>query len=191
MNSIKGSETEKNLLKAFAGESQAKNRYVFAAKVAKKEGYEQISAYFDETAKNEEVHAKTFFKFLEGGEVEITASYPAGKIGTTFDNLKAAAEGENEEWTALYPEFAEIATKEGFTEVARAFKNIAKVEKDHEKRFLKLLENIVKGTVFKKDGKVKWKCWKCGYIHEGESAPEKCPVCQHPKAYFAIKEENY
>jgi rubrerythrin len=191
MNSLKGTKTEQNLLKAFAGESQAKNRYEFFAKQAKKEGYEQISAIFMETAKEEQTHAKTFFKFLEGGVVEITAAYPAGIIGTTAENLKAAAEGENEEWTDLYPAFAEIAKEEGFPEVATAFKMVAKVEAEHERRYLKLLQNVSEDQVFVKDGKVWWKCRVCGYVYESVKALEKCPVCQHSKAYMQMREENY
>ena len=188
---LHGSQTEKNLLKAFAGESQARNRYEFAAKIARKEGYEQIASLFEETADNEKVHAKRFFKFLEGFPVEITAVYPAGKIGTTLENLKAAAEGENEEWSELYPEFERIAREEGFKEVATAFKLIAKVEAEHEKRFLKLHENIKSGKVFEREGKVTWKCRKCGYVHEGTKPLENCPACNHPKAFFEIKESNY
>jgi rubrerythrin len=191
MSSIKGSKTEQNLLKAFAGESQARNRYTYFASVAKKEGLEQISALFEETALNEKEHAKRFFKFLEGGVVEITASYPAGVISSTLDNLKAAADGENEEWTILYPEFAKIAEEEGFKEVAMAFKMIAKVEQAHEKRYRKLYENLESGKVFKKDGKVIWKCRNCGFLHEGTVAPQQCPACQHPQAYFEIEAENY
>lgn len=189
--SIKGTQTEKNLLKAFAGESQARNRYIFAAKIARKEGFEQIAFLFEETAENEQAHAKTFFKFLEGGMVEITASYPAGVTGTTLDNLKAAAEGENEEWTELYPEFERIAREEGFKEIAVAFKMIAKVEAEHEKRFRKLWQNIEKNQVFEKETKTKWKCRKCGYVHEGTKALENCPACQHPKSYFEEIAENY
>jgi rubrerythrin len=189
--SIKGSKTEQNLLKAFAGESQARNRYSYFAKVAKKEGLEQIAAMFEETALNEQEHAKRFFKFLEGGMVEITAMYPAGVIGTTLENLKAAADGENEEWTVLYPEFAKIAEEEGFKDVAMAFKMIAKVEKAHEDRYRKLYNNLEAGMVFKREGKVIWKCRNCGFIHEGTVAPQQCPACQHPQAYFEIKEENY
>lgn len=189
--SLKGTKTEQNLLKAFAGESQARNRYEFFASVAKKEGYEQIAAIFQETANQEKEHAKRFFKFLEGGAIEITAMYPAGIIGTTKENLKAAAEGENEEWTELYPEFAEIAKEEGFPEVAAAFKMIAKVEAEHEKRYLKLLQNISEDKVFMKDGKVWWKCINCGYIYESEKALEKCPACLHPKSYMQVKEDNY
>jgi len=190
-NSIKGTRTEQNLLKAFAGESQARNRYEFAVSVAKKEGYEQIAAIFQETANQEKAHAKRFFKFLEGGMTEIQASYPAGFIGTTMENLKAAAEGENEEWTVLYPEFAEIAREEGFPEVAAAFKMIAKVEAEHERRFLKLLQNISEDKVFMKDGKVWWKCLVCGYVYESEKALENCPACLHPQKYMQVREENY
>lgn len=189
--SIKGTQTEKNLLKAFAGESQARNRYEFAAKVAKNEGYEQIANIFQKTADQEKQHAKRFFKFLEGGDLEIQASYPAGKIGTTAENLKAAAMGENEEWTILYPEFAEVAKNEGFPQVATAFKMIAKVEAEHEKRYLKLLKNVEDGTVFTKKEKVKWVCINCGYVHEGEKALENCPACLHPKAHFELYDENY
>ena len=189
--SIKGTQTEKNLLKAFAGESQARNRYEFFAKVAKSEGYEQIAAIFLKTADQEKSHAKRFFRFLEGGETEITVSYPSGKIGTTAENLKAAALGENEECTLLYPQFASIAKEEGFNDVAVVFRLIAKIEAEHEKRFLKLLYNIENGKVFQKDEKVKWVCRVCGYLHEGEKALETCPACQHPKAYFELLEENY
>ena len=191
MADIKGSQTEKNLLAAFAGESQARNRYTFFASQAKKEGYEQIAAIFLETADNEKEHAKRFFKFLEGGEVEIQATYPAGVIGNTLENLKAAADGENLEHTKLYPEAAEIAEKEGFKDIAATFRYIAKVEIEHEKRYRKLIENIERGEVFKKNKKVRWKCRNCGYVHEGEEPPEKCPSCLHPRAYFEIKEENY
>jgi rubrerythrin len=189
--SLKGTKTEQNLLKAFAGESQARNRYEFFVKVARNEGYEQIAAIFQETANQEKEHAKRFFKFLEGGMVEITAMYPAGKIGTTKENLKAAAEGENEEWTLLYPQFSEIAREEGFPEVAAAFKMIAKVEAEHERRYLKLLQNISEDKVFMKDGKVWWKCLNCGYVYESEKALEMCPACLHPKAFMQLKEENY
>ncbi|MBU1221012.1 rubrerythrin family protein [Myxococcota bacterium] len=191
MASVKGTETEKNLLKSFAGESQAKNRYTFFAKVAKKEGYEQISALFLETALNEEQHAKRMFEWLEGGDLEITACYPAGRIGTTKENLKASAMGENEEYTKLYPEFAAVADKEGFKEIALFYRNLAKVENEHEKRFLKLLENVEKEEVFKKQEKDKWICMKCGFIYEGFEAPKMCPVCQHPQAYFMLDPENY
>jgi rubrerythrin len=189
--SLKGTKTEQNLLKAFAGESQARNRYEFFSKVAREEGYNQIAAIFQKTADQEKQHAKRFFKFLEGGDCEITASYPAGKIGTTAENLKAAAMGENEEWTMLYPEFAKIAQEEGFPQVATAFKMIAKVEAEHEKRYLKLLKNIEDGTVFKKGEKVKWVCTNCGYVHEGEKALDNCPACQHPQSFFELLEENY
>lgn len=188
---LKGSKTEQNLLKAFAGESQARNRYTYFASAAKKEGYEHISAIFQETAENEKEHAKRFFKFLEGGAVEITAAYPAGVIGTTIENLKAAAAGENEEYTELYPGFADVAEQEGFGPVASAFRMISKVEAEHEKRYLKLAANIEKNEVFSKSAPVKWKCRNCGYVHEGTSALEKCPACLHPKAYFEIKESNY
>lgn len=188
---LKGSKTEQNLLKAFAGESQARNRYTYFASVAKKEGYEQISAIFQETAENEKEHAKRFFKFLEGGAVEITASYPAGIIGNTLENLKAAAEGENEEHTVLYPGFADLAEQEGFAPIAAAFRMISKVEVEHEKRYLKLAANIENSEVFSKSAPEKWKCRNCGYVHEGKSAPEKCPACLHPKTYFEIKENNY
>ncbi len=191
MESIKGTQTEKNLLKAFAGESQAKNRYTFFAKQAKKDGYEQISALFLETAMNEEEHAKIFFKFLEGGDVEITAAYPAGVIGTTEENLKAAAMGENEEWTKLYPKFAEVAGQEGFKRIAAAFKLISKIEADHEARFLKLLKNLEEGKAFLRDEKIQWFCRKCGHVHFGEKALEKCPVCGHPQGYFEEKAENF
>ncbi len=191
MNSLKGTKTEKNLLAAFAGESQARNRYSFFSSQAKKEGYEQIAAIFEETADNEREHAKRFFKFLEGGDVEITASYPAGKIGTTSENLKAAADGEQHEHTVLYPQFAAIAKEEGFPEVAAAFRSIAVVEKQHEARYRKLLQNVEEGTVFKKEKVVRWKCRNCGYIHEGKTPPAKCPACEHPEAYFEIVEDNY
>jgi rubrerythrin len=189
--SLKGTRTEQNLLKSFAGESQARNRYEFFASVAKKEGYEQIAAIFMETSNQEKEHAKRFFKFLEGGMVEITASFPAGIIGTTMENLKAAAEGENEEWTLLYPEFAAIAKEEGFTEIAVAYQMIAKVETEHERRFLKLLQNISEDKVFMKEGKVWWKCLNCGYVYESAKALEKCPACLHPKAYMQVRENNY
>jgi rubrerythrin len=191
VKSIKGTQTEKNLLKAFAGESQARNRYTYFASVAKKEGYEQISALFLETADNEKEHAKVFFKHLEGGDVEITAIYPAGKIGKTEDNLLAAAEGEKAEWGKIYPEFEKIARKEGFEEVAKSFKEIAEVEEKHEARYRKLLENVKKGKVFKKENIVKWKCRNCGYVHEGKDAPDNCPACKHPQAYYEVMEENY
>jgi rubrerythrin len=191
MKSIKGTQTEKNLLKAFAGESMARNRYDFFAKQAKKEGLEQIAALFTETSANEQSHAKQFFRYLEGGMAEITASYPAGIIGTTLENLKAAAEGENEEWTSLYPEFARIAEEEGFKEVAVTFRLIAKVEKAHEERYLKLHSNLEEGKVFERDGRVVWKCRVCGYLHEAKKPPLNCPLCHHPQAYFELVEVNY
>ncbi len=191
MTSLKGTKTEQNLLKAFAGESQARNRYTMFAKQAKKEGYEQISEFFLQTAGNEYQHAKIFFKFLEGGNVEITATYPAGKIGTTAENLKAAAEGEHEEFVVLYPEFAKVAKEEGFPKIAFAFSSIAKIEKDHEERYLKLLDNIEKDIVFQKDNQQSWYCRNCGHVHYGEKAPKVCPVCQHPQAYFEVKQTNY
>jgi rubrerythrin len=191
MKSLKGTQTEKNLLAAFAGESQARNRYSYFASQAKKEGYEQIAALFLETAENEKEHAKVFFKYLQGGMAEITAMYPAGVIGTTEENLKEAAEGEKAEWGTIYPDFAQTAEKEGFADVACSFRNIAKVEAHHEKRYRELQANVVKKQVFKKDKVVRWKCRNCGYVHEGTEAPNKCPACQHPQSYFEIKEENY
>jgi rubrerythrin len=191
MKSLKGSKTEQNLLKAFAGESQARMRYDYFASQAKKEGLEQISALFMETSLNEKEHAKRFFKFLEGGPVEIEATYPAGVIGTTLENLKAAAEGEHEEWTELYPEFARVAEEEGFREVASAFRNIARVEKAHEARYNKLYNNLEEGRVFERDGVVVWKCRNCGYLHEGKKAPTKCPACQHPQSFFEVESFNY
>ena len=188
---LKGSETEKNLLKAFAGESQARNRYTFFASVARKAGYEQISAIFLETADNEKEHAKVFFKYLQGRDVEITATYPAGKIRTTKENLLAAANGEKLEWSKIYKEFQEVARQEGFKEIADSFKQIAEVEEQHEKRYRKLLENIQHGKVFKRDKVVKWKCRNCGYVHKGKDAPKKCPACSHPQAYYEVKSENY
>ncbi len=189
--SIKGSRTEKNLLKAFAGESQAKNRYTFFAKQAKSDGYEQIAEIFALTASQEESHAKVFFRFLEGGPVEITATYPAGMIGNTAGNLVEAANGENEEWTELYPEFAAIAEEEGFLQIASAFKLIAKIEAEHEARFLKLLRNVEDNSVFESEEPEEWVCRKCGYVHKGKKALENCPVCKHPKAYFEKKATNY
>ena len=191
MNQLEGTKTEQNLLKAFAGESQARMRYDYFASQAKKEGLEQIAAIFAETALNEKEHAKRFFKFLEGRMVEITATYPAGKIGTTMENLKASAEGENEEWTELYPEFAKVADEEGFREIATAFKMIAKVEKAHEERFMTLYTNLEEGKVFKRGDKVVWKCRNCGFIHEAAAAPKMCPACLHPQSFFEIKETNY
>lgn len=189
--SLKGTKTEQNLLKSFAGECQARTRYEFFAKVARQEGYVQIANIFQETADQEKEHAKRFFKFLEGGMTEITASYPAGKIGTTVENLKAAAEGENEEWEELYPHFAEIAKEEGFTKIATAFKVIATVEKHHENRYLKLLQNISEDKVFMKDGKVWWKCINCGYIYESAKALKNCPACLHGIEYMQLLEDNY
>jgi rubrerythrin len=189
--SIKGTRTEQNLLKAFAGESQARNRYTFFASKAKKEGFEQIAAFFEETAAQEKEHAKLFFKFLEGGIVEITAAFPAGVIGSTAENLLASAEGENEEWTEAYPEFAAIAEVEGFPKIANAFQWVATVEKRHEERYRKLLQNIEKDVVFKRTDKKEWACRNCGYIHNGEETPDICPCCDHPKAFFELKAENY
>jgi rubrerythrin len=189
--SIKGTKTEKNLLASFAGESQARNRYTFFASAAKKEGYEQISRIFLETAENEKEHAKVFFKYLEGGDVEITASYPAGVIGDTKSNLEAAAAGENMEWTVLYSEAARIAKEEGFPEVARSFEQISKVEMFHEKRYRKLAANIANSEVFKKKAPVKWHCINCGYVHEGDEAPKECPACKHPQSYYEVLADNY
>lgn len=188
---LKGTRTEQNLLKSFAGESQAQMRYTYFAKEARKEGLEQIAALFEETAENERSHAKQFFKYLQGGMVEITASYPAGIIGNTLENLKASADGENEEWTKLYPEFAQIAEEEGFKEIANTWKLVARVEKAHEERYRKLYENLDAGKVFKKDGKVVWKCQVCGYLHESETAPRKCPLCGHEQAFFELESKNY
>ncbi len=188
---IKGTKTEQNLLKAFAGESQARNRYTYFASQAKKDGFEQISWIFTDTADNEKEHAKKFFKFLEGGMVEITSSYPAGIIGTTAENLRAAAEGENEEWSILYPEFAQTADEEGFPEVATVFREVAKAEVGHENRYRALLSNVEKGQVFKKDKPVKWRCRNCGYISEGTEAPDSCPACAHERAYHEVLAENY
>ncbi len=189
--SIKGTQTEKNLLASFAGESQARNRYTFFASAAKKEGYEQISRFFLETAENEKEHAKVFFKYLEGGELEITASYPAGVIGDTKSNLEAAAAGENMEWTVLYADAAKIAKEEGFPEVARSVEQIAKVEKFHEERYRKLAANIAKGEAFAKKEAVKWHCINCGYVYEGPEAPKECPACKHPQSYYEVLAENY
>ena len=191
MTSIKATQTEKNLLTAFAGESQARNRYTYFASAAKKAGYEQISAIFIETADNEKEHAERLFKFLEGGDVEITGSFPAGIIGDTVPNLEAAADGENYEHTTMYPEFADVAEKEGFSEIAEVFRNIAVAEKAHEERYRALIENIEQDMVFKRDTVVKWKCRNCGYIHEGTEAPEECPACAHARAYFELWTRNY
>ncbi|MDE6777972.1 MAG: rubrerythrin family protein [Alistipes sp.] len=191
MKSIKGTRTEQNLLKAFAGESQARSRYTFFASVAKKEGYEQIAGVFLETAEQEKEHAKRFFKFLEGGEATITASYPAGRIGSTQENLLAAAQGEREEWDVLYPEFAGVAEEEGFPEIAAAFRMISSVESEHEARYLKLLSRLTDGDFFHRDGEIWWQCRNCGYVCKAADAPEICPACRHAKAYFEPKKENY
>ncbi len=190
MKSIKGTETEQNLLKSFAGESQARNRYTFFASKAKKDGYEQISAIFTETAEQEKEHAKTFFKLLEGGVLEITATFPAGVIGDTIDNLKAAAAGENEEWTEAYPMFADIADKEGFPEIAMVFRAVASVEKVHEERYRALAARIEAGEVFSREEPIKWQCRNCGYVAYGTSAPDICPSCDHPQSYFEPMKEN-
>jgi rubrerythrin len=189
--SIKGTKTEKNLLAAFAGESQARNRYTYFASAARKEGFEQIANIFLETAENEKEHAKIFFKHLEGGDVEITAAYPAGVIGDAKSNLEAAAAGENMEWTTLYANFAKIAREEGFLEVAISFEQISKVEKFHESRYRKLIANIAGNEVFKKKATVKWHCANCGYVHEGPEAPKECPACKHPQSYYEVLAENY
>ena len=191
MGIIKGTQTEKNLLTAFAGESQARNRYSYFAGKAKKEGYEQISTIFEETANQEKEHAKRLFKLLEGGEVEISASFPAGVIGTTLENLKASAAGENHEHLHMYPGFAKTAREEGLEDIAKIFEAIAVAEKQHEKRYLALAYNIETGRVFKKDKEVMWRCRNCGYVHYGKEAPEKCPACDHPQAYFELLGENY
>lgn len=188
---LKGSKTEKNLLAAFAGESQARNRYTYFAEVARTEGYEQIAAIFEETAWNERAHARREFGFLGGGEVKIQAVYPTGVIGDTETNLTAAAAGEHHEWTKMYPEFEKVAREEGFTEIADVFKEIGEVEEQHEKRYLALLKNVEEGKVFKKDRPTKWKCRNCGYVHEGTSAPEKCPACGYPQSYYELLCENY
>lgn len=188
---IKGTKTEKNLLTAFAGESQARNRYSYFASQARKEGFEQISAIFLETADNEKEHAKRLFSFLEGGEVEITAAYPAGVIGMTKENLKAAAAGEHYEYTTMYPGFAVVADKEGFPEIAEVMRSIAVAEKGHEKRYLALLNNVEKGQVFKREKPVMWRCRNCGYIHEGTEPPERCPACDHERAFYELLVENY
>lgn len=189
--SIKGTLTEKNLLKAFAGESQAARRYEMYSKVAREEGYEQIAGYFMETADQERMHGKMFYSYLEGGMVEITASYPAGKVSSTQENLLHAAQGENEEWSLLYPEFARIAEEEGFKRVATTFRLIAAAEKNHEERYLKLMNRIQDNSVFQREEKIKWYCRKCGYIYEGEKALKNCPTCRHPQAYFEEWKENY
>lgn len=191
MKPIKGTTTEKNLCASFAGESQARNRYTYFANVAKKEGFIQVSSIFQETADNESEHAKRMFKFLEGGTAEITASYPAGKIGTTAENLAASADGEQEEHTQLYPSFAKAAAEEGFPEVATMYKMIGVAEAQHEKRYRGLLANLEQGTTFKKNGKVYWRCSNCGYIHEASEAPKSCPACNHPQGYFELLAENW
>jgi rubrerythrin len=191
MASLKGTQTEKNLLTAFAGESQARNRYTYFASAAKKEGFVQISDIFTETASQEKEHAKRFFKFLEGGDVEVTAAFPAGVIGTTLENLKAAAAGEKYEWTTMYPDFAAIARKEGFDAIAMVFEMISIAEKQHEKRYADFAANVEAGRVFKKDAKTKWRCRNCGYVHEGEEAIEMCPACVHPQAHFELLAENW
>ena len=191
MKSVKGTLTEKNLLKSFAGESQARNRYNFFASVAKKEGFEQIAGVFAETADQEKEHAKKFFKYLEGGDLEITATYPAGKIGTTSETLVAAAAGEHEEWDVLYAEFAKVADEEGFAEIAETFRQIAIVEAEHERRYLKLLSRISDGNFFVRDGEIWWQCRNCGYVLLAKEAPIKCPACAHAQAYFEPKKENY
>jgi rubrerythrin len=190
-NSIKGTKTEKNLLAAFAGESQARNRYTYFASAARKEGFEQIANIFAETADNEKEHAKVFFNHLEGGNVEIVAAYPAGMIKDTKSNLEGAAAGENMEWTTLYANFAKIAREEGFAEVARSFEQISKVEKFHESRYRKLIANITNGEVFKKKTVVKWHCANCGYVFEGTEPPKECPACAHPQAFYEVLAENY
>ena len=191
MGSLRGTQTEKNLLTAFSGESQARNRYTYFASKAKKEGYVQMADIFAETANQEKEHAKRLFKFLEGGEVEITGAFPAGVIGTTLENLKAGAAGEHYEHTEMYPGFAKVAREEGFDIIAAVFEAIAVAEKQHEKRYLDLAANIEAGKVFKKDKKVTWRCRNCGYLHEGNEAPESCPACAHPKAHFELLGENY
>ena len=191
MNNVKGSKTEKNLLTAFAGESQARNRYTYFASKAKKDGFVQIADIFEETANQEKEHAKRLFKFLEGGEVEIQAAFPAGVIGSTAENLKAAAGGEHYEWENMYPEFAATAREEGLSEIAKVFEAIAVAEKRHEKHYLGLLANVEAGTVFKKKAKVVWRCRNCGYLHEGDEAPATCPACAHPQAHFELLAENW
>ena len=191
MKSIKGTETEKNLLKSFAGESQASNRYTMFAKVAKAEGFEQIAAIFLETAEQEKYHAKKFFSYLEGGDVEITATYPAGKVGTTLENLEASANGENEEWVDIYPHFADVAEAEGFSNIAATFRKIAAVEAQHEKRYRRLLKRVETNTVFSREEETTWQCRECGHVHVGKEAPKACPTCAHPQAYFEEEKQNY
>lgn len=190
-NRLSGTKTEKNLLAAFAGESQARNRYTFFASAARKEGLIQIAGIFEETAQQEKEHAKRFFSFLDGGELEVAATFPAGKVGTTLENLKAAAAGENHEWTSMYPQFARIASDEGFKDVATAFERIAVAERQHEKRYNDLAANLEAGRVFKRNGVLTWRCLNCGYLHEGEEAPKSCPACLHPQAYFELLGENW
>jgi len=191
MKSIKGTQTEKHLLMSFAGESQARMRYTMFASTAKKEGYEQIAAIFLETAEQEKEHAKKFFSYLEGGPLEITATYPAGIVGTTAENLKASAEGENEEWTDAYPHFADVAEAEGFPVIAATFRKIAAVEAEHEKRYLRLMEKVVAGKVFAREEEIVWQCRNCGHVHTGKEAPKACPTCAHPQAYFEEEKQNY
>lgn len=191
MASLKGTQTEKNLLISFAGESQARMRYTMFASTAKKEGFEQVAAVFMETAEQEKEHAKRFFRFLEGGMVEINASYPAGVIGTTAENLLAAAMGEHEEWSHDYPEFADIAEAEGFKAIAAAYRKIAEVEAEHEKRYRQLLERVEAGTFFEREEEIEWQCRNCGYVHKGKNAPKNCPACLHPQSYFEEKKNNY
>ena len=189
--SLKGTQTERNLLAAFAGESQARNRYTFSASVARKEGYEQIANIFIETAGNEKEHAEVFFKYLEGGDVEITAAYPAGTVGDTRTNLEAAADGEKFEWSKLYADMEKVAREEGFADIATSFKEVAEVEEFHEKRYRKLAQNVARGEVFKRSTPVKWHCTNCGYVHEGVEAPELCPACKHARSYYEVLAENY
>ena len=191
MKSLKGTKTEANLLKAFAGESQARNRYTYFASQAKKDGYELVASVFEETANQEKEHAKRFFKFLEGGDLEITATFPAGKIGTTLENLLAAAGGEQEEWEQMYPEFAQVAEEEGFNEIAAVFRNVAIAEKQHERRYRGFAEAVQNGTMFENDGEIVWRCRNCGFVHLGKSAPKVCPACAHPQAHFERLAENW
>lgn len=191
MGRLKGTKTEQNLLKAFAGESQARNRYTYFASQAKKDGYEQMAFIFEETANQEKEHAKRLFKFLEGGELEITAAFPAGVVGSTLENLKASAAGEKYEYSEMYPDFAKVAEQEGFSEIAKVFRSIAVAEKQHEKRYNDLAANIEAGRVFKREKETVWRCRNCGYVHSGTSAPDECPACAHPQAHFELLGENY
>lgn len=191
MKEIKGTQTEKNLLKSFAGESQARNRYTFFASKAREEGYVQIALAFEETANQEKEHAKRFFSYLEGGDVEITASYPAGKVGTTLENLTEAANGEHMEQTSIYPEFSNVAKTEGFEEISKLFEMVSIAETNHERRYRALAENVKLGKVFKRDGKIVWRCINCGFVHEGMEPPKVCPACLHPQAYYEIRGENW